>query len=352
MIHTFHDQTTPATSPTGILLANTGSPDAPTPRAVRRFLAEFLADRRVIEAPRWAWLPILHGFILNTRPRRSANLYRKIWQPDGSPLLRIAQKQASALREEIGKEHIKVVIGMRYGNPSITSALRELQRAGVQRILVFPLFPQYSGATTGSIFDAVFEELKLWRWLPELHTISAYYDHPAYIHALVSSIQHYQQEHGKAERILFSYHGIPENYARAGDPYHEQCLQTSSLVAEALALADGSWQTAFQSRFGPQEWLRPYTGQILEDWGERGVKSVQVVAPGFSADCLETLYEIDIEAKEDFVRAGGDKLAYIPALNAHPAHITALAEIVQMHILSGDNSRRYPLNSYIEAVRQ
>ncbi|MBI3241135.1 MAG: ferrochelatase [Chloroflexi bacterium] len=319
----------------GILLTNIGSPDAPTAKALRPYLAEFLGDPRIIELPRWLWLPILHSVILTTRPRRSALLYQNIWTDSGSPLLAIAQQQAAGLRERLAARtgsSIQVAIGMRYGNPSIASSLRQLRDSGVKRILVFPLFPQYSAATTASTFDAVFAELKTWRWMPELRTVNHYHDHPRYIAALANSIREYWQAHGKAERLLLSFHGIPKSYSLAGDPYAGECEMTARLVAAQLGLKEGEWQMSFQSRFGPVEWLQPYTDKLLEEWGKRGVRSVDALCPGFATDCLETIDEIGREARETFAKAGGGRLSYIPALNARPDHLDALAEVAMRQL--------------------
>jgi ferrochelatase len=315
----------------GILLSNTGSPDGPTPQAVRRFLKEFLADPRVINYPRWLWLPILHGIILNVRPRRSARLYQQIWTSNGSPIHIISRAQAERLQEHLAAQvanPIIVSLGMRYGTPSISSELRKMKERGIEHFLVMPLFPQYSGTTSGSIFDAVFDETERWSGNFHLRKIPHYFDHPAYIRALAYSVQQHWDANGKADRILLSYHGIPKSYAKAGDPYAQQCRTSSSLLAEALGLERNTWQMAFQSRFGPQEWLRPYTDDTLVEWGSSGTKYIQAICPGFSADCLETLYEIQMEGRETFINAGGAELQYIPALNDHPDHIQALGEII------------------------
>jgi ferrochelatase len=314
----------------GILLTNIGSPDAPTAKALRPYLAEFLGDPRIVELPRWLWLPILHGFILATRPRRSARLYQNIWTDSGSPLLAIAKQQAAGLRERLEARTglpIQVAVGMRYGNPSIASGLRQLWDAGARRILVFPLFPQYSATTTAATFDAVFDALKKWRWMPELRTVSHYCDHPGYVAALANSVREHWGAHGKAERLLLSFHGIPKRYSLAGDPYAGECETTARLVAAQLGLKDGEWQHSFQSRFGPVEWLRPYTDELLAEWGKAGLRSVDAICPGFAADCLETIDEIGREARETFEEAGGGRLSYIPALNARPDHLDALAEV-------------------------
>jgi len=316
----------------GVLLTNTGTPDSPTAAALRRFLAQFLSDRRVIETARWLWLPILHGVILNTRPHRSARLYQRIWTPQGSPLLLTTKRLAEGIYQalqSINDLPIKVAIGMRYGSPSIADGLRSLLEQGAGHILVFPLFPQYSATTTASALDGVFAELKTWRALPELRTRTGYHDHPAYIIALSQSIQGHWEKLGKSDRLLFSFHGIPERYAQDGDPYPQQCQTTARLVAQHLGLADNSWQISYQSRFGPQTWLGPKTDETLAEWGAAGTRRVSVVCPGFSADCLETLYEIDIEARKVFLEAGGSHFSHIPALNDHPAHIQALTDVIQ-----------------------
>lgn len=321
-----------ATSPSaGLLITNLGSPAAPTTAAVRQFLAEFLADPRVIEVPRIPWWFILNGVILRIRPRRSAAAYRKVWRETGSPLLDISQRQASGLQSALGPRFprpFKVVLGMRYGIPSIAQALEEHRASGVQRLLILPLYPQYSATTTASTFDAVASVLKTWRALPELRFLTHYHSHEGYINALVHSIREHWQQHGESERLLFSFHGIPERYSRAGDPYYTQCQTTARTVATRLDLVEGRWAIAFQSRFGREPWLSPYTDQLLIDWGKKGVKSVEVICPGFAADCLETLEEIAETDGELFLRAGGKEFRYIPALNDRPDHMQALVDIV------------------------
>ncbi|MBN1148584.1 MAG: ferrochelatase [Anaerolineales bacterium] len=321
-----------AQSPTiGVLLANTGTPESPTPAAVRRYLAEFLSDPRVVALPRWLWLPILHGVILRFYPRPSARLYSRIWSDTGFPLLQILLAQASALRRALGErlgDRVRVAAAMRYGKPSMAAALRELRDQGVGRFLVFPLFPQYSETTSASVFDAAFDEFDRWGGAYPVRTIQEYHTHPAYIQALVNSLREHWQQHGQPERLLLSFHGIPERYSRKGDPYADQCHETASQVAGDLGLEAGMWQTCFQSRFGPGAWLQPYSDDVLRKWGRAGVKRVDVLAPGFSADCLESLYEIDVELRKVFVGAGGEEFHYIPALNARQDHIQALAEII------------------------
>ena len=316
---------------TGILLTNLGTPDAPTTESLRKYLAEFLADPRVIELPRLLWWPILHGYILRTRPQRSVHAYRKVWTADGSPLLNISLKQLHAIRKTMAhkvKGPIVVELAMRYGNPSIKQALENFRRANVQRLLVFPLYPQYSGTTTASTFDAVAEVLKSWRWLPELRMLNQYHDDTGYINALVNSVREHWAEKGRAEKLLISFHGLPKHYFLAGDPYFCQCQKTAHLVAEQLQLADEQWQGAFQSRFGPRKWLQPYTDQTLIAWAKQGIKSVDVICPGFSADCLETLEEIQMRYRDLFMNAGGERFSYIPALNDQPVHIDALTELI------------------------
>ena len=320
-----------ASASTGILITNLGTPDEPTPGAVRRYLAEFLSDPRVIETPRIIWWPVLHGIILRTRPRRSAHAYAKIWTEEGSPLLDITRKQADAIRTSLA-EHIAgphhVEVAMRYGNPSIPHALDKLRQEGIQRLLVFPLYPQYSATTTASTIDAVARVLGTWRWVPELRVINHYHDDPGYISALVETIRNHRAEGVRAEKLMFSFHGLPRKYFLSGDPYYCECMKTARLVAEQLELRDGEWQVTFQSRFGLQEWLQPYTDKTLIQWARSGVGSVDVICPGFSADCLETLEEINIQNRELFINNGGKHYAYIPALNDDGAHIDALTDLI------------------------
>ncbi|OQW91030.1 MAG: ferrochelatase [Beggiatoa sp. IS2] len=311
------------TKKVGILLTNLGTPDAPTPAALRRYLGEFLADPRVTELSRWLWLPILHGIILRTRPKRSAQLYQKIWTKSGSPLFAISQAQVAALRE-ILSESVVLALGMRYGHPSIAEGLAQLRHAQVQRITILPLYPQYSSATTGSTFDAISQALQQWRWIPDIHFISDYHNHPAYIHAVATRIQAYWQTHGQPTQLIFSFHGTPKRFFLAGDPYYHQCLATAQLIATQLALPKELWQVTFQSRFGREEWLQPYTDYTLTELGKKGTQRVDVVCPGFAADCLETLEEIDQENRHLFLEAGGKVFHYIPALNECAEHIAAL----------------------------
>lgn len=315
----------------GVLLANLGTPDAPDTPSLRRYLREFLLDPRVIELPRLTWWLILHLFILTTRPRKSAELYRKIWWQEGSPLLVISYRQAAALEETLRREvgePVHVAVGMRYGNPSIGSALRELAAKGCRRILVLPLYPQYAAATTGSTFDAVAGELRTWRWVPEVRFINHYHDDPAYIRALAQSIRDAWGEDGPAEKLLFSFHGIPKRYFLAGDPYYCQCQKLARLAAGELGLPEERWEVSFQSLFGKEEWIKPYTDKTIAGMARSGIRSLDVVCPGFSADCLETLEEIDGLNREIFLHNGGGIYRYVPALNDRPDHIQALAGLV------------------------
>ena len=318
----------------GILLTNLGTPDAPTKHALRSYLSEFLSDPRVIELPRPVWWLILHGIILRVRPARSAKAYQKIWTENGSPLTVIAQKQVAAIQEKLDASSpglYCIELGMRYGNPSIASALEKLKQANAQRIIVFPLYPQYSAATTASTFDAVTKILNTWRWLPELRMINHYHDNKGYIDALAESINEHWKANNRPEKLLFSFHGIPKAYFDAGDPYYCECHKTARLVSEKLGLNEQDWLLSFQSRFGPKEWLKPYTDITLKEWGKKGIKSVDVICPGFSADCLETLEEINIQNREFFLSSGGEKFSYIPALNNRASHTSALAEIILNH---------------------
>ena len=319
----------------GVLVTNLGTPDAPTTGAVRRYLAEFLTDPRVIEIPRWIWRPILHGVVLRIRPRRSAHAYASIWTPEGSPLLVNSRAIADAMEARWADrqpDRVAVALGMRYGAPSIADAMHALREAGAARLVVLPLYPQYSGATGGSTFDAVTEVLSGWRRVPALRIVDHYHDDPGYIDALAASIEAAWSDAGRPDRLLFSFHGLPRRSLDAGDPYHCECRKTARLVAQKLAIEPERWLVAFQSRVGREEWLRPYTDETLEEWGREGLGRVDVVCPGFSADCLETLEEIGIRGRESFIAAGGGQLRYIPALNAGERHVEALAALVERTI--------------------
>ena len=315
---------------TGVLLVNLGTPEAPTGKALRPYLRQFLGDPRVIEYPRWLWKLILNGIILNVRPRRSAKLYAKIWTDEGSPLFVFSQKLADKLQAELG-EGSKVVLAMRYGRPSIASGLDQLRQAGINRIIILPLYPQYSATTVGTIFDDLFDTLKTWRWVPEIRTINQYYMHPLYIKGIADSIRNFWQTNGRSQRLIYSFHGIPKAYAEKGDPYPEQCQTTAKWVSKQLNLDDDAWQVTFQSRFGPEEWLQPYSDETLIAWGKGGGESVDTVCPGFAADCLETLEEMAQENRHFFLEAGGKSYQYIPALNDDPAHVALLAALVRQN---------------------
>ncbi len=317
---------------TGVLLVNLGTPDAPTTSAVRRYLAEFLSDPRVVEMPRLLWMLILHGIILRTRPARSAAAYRKVWTDRGSPLLAISQDQTAALQQQLDQQTdqpMRVELAMRYGNPSISAGLERLRQANARRIIVLPLYPQYSATTSASTFDAVSKTLQQWRWLPDLEFITHYHDHPDYIDALANSVHTYWQQNDKPNKLLMSFHGIPQEYADAGDPYPDECKVTASLLAEELGLNADEWAISFQSRLGRKEWVKPYTDTTLKQWGAAGVKKVHVICPGFPTDCLETLEEIAVENRDCFLTAGGGYYSYIPALNSSPEHVRVLAEIIK-----------------------
>jgi protoporphyrin/coproporphyrin ferrochelatase len=316
-----------------VLLVNLGTPTAPTTAATRRYLAEFLADPRVIELPRIVWLPLLYGLILPFRAGRSAHAYRKIWGPDGSPLRVHSEHLAAELERCLRVEGagLSVRLAMRYGSPSIAQTLRQLQAEGLRRLLVLPLYPQYSATTTASVFDAVGAELRRWRRVPELRTITDYADEPAWLEAVAESVRAHWRTQARGERLLFSFHGIPQRYVDAGDPYHDQCLRSAQQVAARLGLAPDAWQVCFQSRVGREPWLQPYTDETILACAARGLRRLDVVCPGFAVDCLETLEEIALQNAAAFVAAGGERLSYVPALNADSTHAAALATLVRRH---------------------
>lgn len=319
----------------GVLLVNSGTPDSPSTRDVRRFLGRLLGDPRVVELPRALWLPLLHGIILRTRPFRSARKYRRIWGPGGSPLLQHCGLLRDSLIHELNQRTlapIAVELGMLYASPGVDEGLARLRDAGARRILVLPLFPQYSGVSTGAVYDQVHAELRRWRWVPELRFVAEYPDHPAYIEALRHSVASHWAARGRTAHLLMSFHGIPDRYFREGDPYYCKCQRTARLLADELNLGDGDWSVSFQSRYGPGKWLRPYTDAVIEGMPARGMKSLTVVCPGFAADCLETLEEIGIENRERFMAAGGTRFEYVPALNASPLHTRAIADLVTQHV--------------------
>ena len=329
-----HGDVAKTTSSTAVLFCNLGTPDEPTAPALRRYLAEFLSDHRVVEIPRPLWLAILHGIILRIRPKKSAAKYASIWMPEGSPLKVWTQKQAALLGRELTAlgHHVKVDFAMRYGNPSIASQLEVLKELGVTRVLILPAYPQYSATTTASVFDAVYSWAAKVRRLPEFRFVNHYHDDPGYIAALATSIQAFWAANGQADKLVMSFHGVPERTLQLGEPYHCECYKTARLVAEKLGIAKDRYQLTFQSRFGKAKWLEPYTEPTLIKLAGEGVKSVDVVCPGFTGDCLETLEEISMEAREAFLHAGGEKFSYIPCLNDSPTWITALAQISARHL--------------------
>ncbi len=318
----------------GVLLANSGTPDSASVRDVRRFLAAFLSDPRVVELPRALWLPILHGLILRVRPLRSARKYARIWSAEGSPLAALSRELRSRLTSTLAERVLapfSIELGMLYSQPTIADALARLRAAGAQRILVVPLFPQYCGASTGSVYDRVGEELERWRWLPELRFIAEYHDYPRYIESLRASVEQHWQEHGRTPHLLVSFHGVPERYFHRGDPYFCKCQKTARLLADELMLKEHEWSVSFQSRVGPVKWLQPYTSDVVAQLPARGVDRLTVICPGFALDCLETLEEIDIENRQRFLAAGGREFQYVPALNARAEHARFLADLIAQH---------------------
>ena len=331
-------------APVGVLLVNLGTPDAPTAAAVRPYLAEFLGDHRVVEIPKALWWLILHGIILRVRPRKSAAKYASIWTPEGSPLKVWTETQAKRLQGHLGEAGLHVVVrhAMRYGRPSVASELDELKRAGCQRILVLPAYPQYSGTTTGSVLDAVYDWGKRTRLVPEFRFVNRYHDHPGYIEALARRVLEHWQAEGRPEHLVMSFHGVPERTLHLGDPYHCECHKTGRLLARRLGLAPEQYTVTFQSRFGKAKWLEPYTEPTLQALAQRGVKHVQVMCPGFTADCLETLEEIAMEGKEAFLHAGGERYDFTPCLNDHPEWIRAMGDLVRQHLQGWPTQRPDP----------
>lgn len=318
---------------TGILMVNLGTPDAPTPKALRRYLKEFLSDPRVVEVPRPIWWLILHGIILPFRAPKSAKAYASVWTEEGSPLLTLSKRLSAGLQKHLSQSlpRVTVMLAMNYGKPSIDQAIDRLRAENIQRLLILPLYPQYSATTTASVFDRVTRSLSRLRWLPEVRFINDYHHEPAWLDAIADSIAAHHKVHGRAEKLLFSFHGIPRRNLMAGDPYHCQCHASARMIAERLELPDDAWQISFQSRLGKAEWLKPYTDQTVRKLARDGVKRIQVVCPGFAIDCLETLEEIAEENREEFIHAGGEALEYIPCLNESDAHIRMLAELCRKH---------------------
>ncbi len=312
----------------GVLLANLGTPTAPERKPVARFLREFLSDPRVVDLPRYLWLPLLNLVIIPLRAGRSAAAYRQIWWPEGSPLLVLTERLGERLRAALAPQ-ARVEVGMRYGAPSIRDGLERLRAAGVEEVVILPMYPQFSGTTTASIYDAVDIALESLDWYPRRQPIDKYHQHPAWIEAVAASIRAWRDVHGAAEKLIFSLHGIPQRYVRQGDPYQQQCELSVNAVAQALGLRADQWLLTYQSRVGREPWLQPYTDLTLEELARSGVRHVQVLCPGFAVDCLETLEEIAEQNRERFEEAGGEKLEYIPALNDSDAHLRLYRQLVQ-----------------------
>lgn len=319
---------------TAIVLVNLGTPDAPTPRAVRRYLRQFLSDPRVVEIPRPIWWCILNGVVLPFRSHSSARKYASIWTDEGSPLLVNTERQATLLRTRLLERghHVQVAYAMRYGQPALPDVLDYLKAQGCDRILVLPAYPQYSGATTASIFDAVFRHFAKVRNVPELRLIKHYHDHEGYIEALRHSVQTYWDANGRPDRLVMSFHGVPRRTLLLGDPYHDECHRTAHLLAQALKLSEADYVVSFQSRFGKAEWLQPYTAPTLQELARQGVRRVDVICPGFTSDCLETLEEIAMEARAGFLHAGGREFHFIACLNDAPAWGQGMMDIIEQHL--------------------
>ncbi|GLX85865.1 ferrochelatase 2 [Thalassotalea loyana] len=321
---------------TGVLLVNLGTPEAPTADALRKYLRQFLSDPRVVEIPRLVWMIILHGIILRVRPAKSAKLYESIWTEKGSPLMVISEQQKEKVTLKLAQEldePVEVALAMRYGEPSIDKALNNFQQQGIDNIVVMPLYPQYAGPTTGSVFDAVVDAVKPWRWIPSLHFVGSYHQNEKYIKALAASVTEHFEQHGKPEKLVLSYHGMPKLFHTQGDPYYCFCALTTRALAKALNLSEDDYVMTFQSRFGKAEWLKPYTDATLEQLANNGVKDIAIMSPAFSADCLETLEELVEENKEVFIEAGGDNYHYIPCLNDRDDHIEAIVEMIKPYTI-------------------
>ncbi len=335
--NTYHPQQHPQIKPStvAVLLVNLGTPSANDTRSIRRFLAEFFSDRRVIELPPLLWKPILYGFILTTRPAKVAKAYQKIWmqKQDESPLRFYSRQQAEKLKLALQEQNVLLEWAMRYGEPSLQSVLEKLKQEGCQRLLVIPLYPQYSATSSASVVDKVFDVLKTWRWQPALRTLPPYFDHPAYISALGESVQKYlDSTENKPEVILASYHGIPKDCIKQGDPYYCHCSKTTRLLREQLGVEDTFLQMTFQSRFGPKKWLEPATDLTLKKLAKQGIKRVAVITPGFASDCLETLEEMDIQNRETFINNGGSDYDYIPCMNDSQIGINMLETLVRQEL--------------------
>jgi ferrochelatase len=317
-----------ANSMNGVLVVNLGTPRAPEPSAVGDFLAEFLSDPRVVDLPRWIWIPVLRLAVVPLRRYRSAEAYRKVWTSEGSPLMTGSASLAEGLQNELNKEAV-VKLAMRYGQPGIRRGLEELRDAGVEKLKVLPLYPQYSATTTESVFDAVSHELSNMNWFPEHKSIKKYHDDEGWVSAVADSITEFQSSTGKPDKLVFSLHGIPQRYIANGDPYASQCEQSVRDIVLELGLTDEEWVLTYQSRVGREPWLQPYTDQVLKELAASNCKSVQLVCPGFAVDCLETLEEIDMQNREFFLQNGGESFEYIPALNHRDSHVAVLASLVR-----------------------
>ncbi|KDN27616.1 ferrochelatase [Vibrio fortis] len=312
----------------GVLLVNLGTPDAATPAAVRRFLSEFLHDKRVVSLTRWLWCPILHGVILPIRSPKVAKLYQSVWMDQGSPLLVYSQRQVAKLQDKL---QMPVALGMTYGNPSLKSGIEALMAQGVEEVIVLPLYPQYSGTTTAAVSDGLTKAFKQLPVIPGYRFIRDYYSHPGYVKALAESVRKHWRENGQGDHLVCSFHGIPKRLADQGDIYPQHCEQTTELLAQELGLSADKITMTYQSRFGREEWLKPYTDETLEELPKQGIKKLDIMAPAFSVDCLETLEEISDQCKETFIEAGGEAFSYIKCLNDNDEHIQMMAELVEMH---------------------
>lgn len=326
--------------PVGIILVNLGTPDAPTAPAIRRYLAEFLSDPRVVNLPRAIWLPVLYGFVLPFRPSKLVEKYRSIWGREQGPIREITEALTEKVQSRIGGEHLAadtvVRYAMTYGKPSLADTADQLKRDGIEELIILPLFPQYSAATTAAVFDKLAEGFGKSPTLPSIRFIAEYHERSEYIRALTRSIEPQMERLNQGTKLIFSFHGIPVQQAEAGDPYPEQCRRTAELVAHNLAIEDDQWMVTFQSRFGPAPWLQPYTDETLASLPARGCNKVMVICPGFSADCLETLEEIDIENREIFLQAGGQEFTYLPALNATDDHVQMVTELLVSHLYGSE----------------
>lgn len=329
-------------SPLGVLLVNLGTPDEPTAPALRRYLAEFLADKRVVNLPRALWLPILYGFILPFRPSGLIPKYKYIWGERGAPIRACTQTLAEGVQAELDnmrlEREVHVVPAMTYGNPSIADAMATLRDRGITDLIIVPLFPQYSSATTAAVFDKLAAAIRRLPLIGDIRFIDEYYQSPGYIHALARSLEGYKNQLDNGTRLLFSFHGIPVAQEQAGDPYPSRCRDTAELVARQLGLGEDQWLTTFQSRFGPAPWVQPYTDETLAALPAAGTRHVVVVCPGFATDCLETLHEIDVEGRETFTEAGGESLTYVPALNDSPQHIRLVSDLVRSRLYADETS--------------